>query len=214
MAYTKQTWFNDPAGGTPLSAARLNHMEEGIDDADIRLTAAETDVAGKVAKAGDTMTGALTLPADPTAALQAATKQYVDAKGGGVLDYTLLSNTTGNTTFGVSGTTWQAFGVNVASSFIVPPSGNVMVELSVGNVSMNSLGYLAMVDSAGNRHAIRRSDTNANGDHFIYRGIVEGLTPGAAETLTLQGKTNGGSYSFSFYYGIDYGQLILTTSEL
>lgn len=32
----------------------------------------------RVAKAGDTMTGALVLPADPTAALQAATKQYVD----------------------------------------------------------------------------------------------------------------------------------------
>ena len=33
-----------------------------------------------VQKAGDTMTGALTLPADPTAALQAATKQYADLK--------------------------------------------------------------------------------------------------------------------------------------
>src|SRR5262245_34874571 len=32
----------------------------------------------KVAKAGDTMTGALILPGDPTTALQAATKQYVD----------------------------------------------------------------------------------------------------------------------------------------
>jgi hypothetical protein len=32
-----------------------------------------------VAKAGDTMTGALVLPADPTAALEAATKQYVDS---------------------------------------------------------------------------------------------------------------------------------------
>jgi hypothetical protein len=33
-----------------------------------------------VAKAGDTMTGPLVLPADPTVALQAATKQYVDGK--------------------------------------------------------------------------------------------------------------------------------------
>jgi len=33
----------------------------------------------KVAKAGDTMTGALTLAADPASALQAATKQYVDS---------------------------------------------------------------------------------------------------------------------------------------
>jgi hypothetical protein len=38
--------------------------------------------AESVAKAGDTMTGALTLPADPTTGLQAATKQYVDARVG------------------------------------------------------------------------------------------------------------------------------------
>jgi hypothetical protein len=38
----------------------------------------DTQDATKVAKAGDTMTGLLTLSGDPTAALDAATKQYVD----------------------------------------------------------------------------------------------------------------------------------------
>ena len=38
----------------------------------------------KVAKSGDTMTGALTLSADPTNALHASTKQYVDAQISGV----------------------------------------------------------------------------------------------------------------------------------
>lgn len=38
---------------------------------------------GAVAKAGDTMSGPLVLPSDPTTALQAATKQYVDAHAGG-----------------------------------------------------------------------------------------------------------------------------------
>jgi hypothetical protein len=43
-------------------------------------SANKTAAAGDyVLKAGDVMTGALTLPADPTLALQAATKQYVDA---------------------------------------------------------------------------------------------------------------------------------------
>ena len=36
-----------------------------------------------VQKAGDTMTGLLTLSGDPTAALGAATKEYVDAHAGG-----------------------------------------------------------------------------------------------------------------------------------
>ena len=41
-------------------------------------------VAGDyVKKTGDTMTGPLVLPGDPTTDLQAATKQYVDASSGG-----------------------------------------------------------------------------------------------------------------------------------
>ena len=30
IEYVKQLWKNGPSGGTPWSAARLNHMEEGI----------------------------------------------------------------------------------------------------------------------------------------------------------------------------------------
>lgn len=32
MAYEKQTWVNGASGNTPLSADRLNHIEEGIFD--------------------------------------------------------------------------------------------------------------------------------------------------------------------------------------
>jgi len=57
------------------------------------------DEAGNDARyvniSGDTMTGALTLPADPTVALQAATKQYVDGKtAAGVNSQTLRFNGT------------------------------------------------------------------------------------------------------------------------
>lgn len=41
------------------------------------------DLSGKVNKAGDTMTGPLVLPGDPTEDNQAATKKYVDEHGGG-----------------------------------------------------------------------------------------------------------------------------------
>ena len=33
MPYTKQTWANGSSGGTPLNAARLNHLESGVFDA-------------------------------------------------------------------------------------------------------------------------------------------------------------------------------------
>jgi hypothetical protein len=34
MSYTKQVWNNDAVGGTPISAARLNNIEQGIFNAD------------------------------------------------------------------------------------------------------------------------------------------------------------------------------------
>lgn len=33
MAYTKQTWQNLPNKTTPINASRLNHIEQGIYDA-------------------------------------------------------------------------------------------------------------------------------------------------------------------------------------
>lgn len=32
MAYTKQVWRDSETGGTPITAARLNHMEDGIEE--------------------------------------------------------------------------------------------------------------------------------------------------------------------------------------
>ena len=65
---------NDAVNYGQLSevAGRVTNIENGT-----------TDLPAYVKKAGDTMTGPLVLPADPTENLQAATKQYVDSKAGG-----------------------------------------------------------------------------------------------------------------------------------
>ena len=63
------------------------------------------DTSPLVAKAGDTMTGLLTLSGDPTTALQAATKRYVDAAGGlmrGAIAGLTLSTAGSSTTFSVA----------------------------------------------------------------------------------------------------------------
>src|SRR5690606_37732064 len=39
MAYTRINWQDGPSGGTPLSAANLNHMDQGIADAHADLDA-------------------------------------------------------------------------------------------------------------------------------------------------------------------------------
>ena len=48
MAYTKQTWANLPSKTTPLSAARLNHMEDGIYTADQNAGTAISGLTNKV----------------------------------------------------------------------------------------------------------------------------------------------------------------------
>jgi predicted phage-related endonuclease len=56
-----------------VSAAEINQLQNVTGNV-------QTQVDSKVAKAGDTMTGLLTLSGDPVAALGAATKQFVEAQ--------------------------------------------------------------------------------------------------------------------------------------
>lgn len=64
---------------TGLDAAQTA-QDGAISAASGAAAAANTNANNRVAKGGDTMTGFLTLHADPDAAMKAATKQYVDAK--------------------------------------------------------------------------------------------------------------------------------------
>jgi hypothetical protein len=64
----------------PGALDTLNELAAAIgDDANFSTTVTNS-IATKVSKAGDTMTGDLTLPNDPSSALHAATKQYVDTR--------------------------------------------------------------------------------------------------------------------------------------
>jgi len=74
---------------TDITDFAHEHLEVDITDLD-KYTQAEVDAfvnnldGTKVNISGSTMTGPLTLPADPATALQAATKQYVDALASGI----------------------------------------------------------------------------------------------------------------------------------
>lgn len=59
MAYDPQTWVDGSGGGTPLSATRLSYMETGIEDADTRLTSAETNITALQATSGGNPFGTL-----------------------------------------------------------------------------------------------------------------------------------------------------------
>ena len=45
--YVKQTWIDGVAGGTPISAARLTHIEDGVESIDLQPSTAEQDLQGK-----------------------------------------------------------------------------------------------------------------------------------------------------------------------
>lgn len=64
--------------GAPALLDTLNELAAAINDDASFASTITTSIGEKVAKSGDTMTGELVLAADPTQALAAATKQYVD----------------------------------------------------------------------------------------------------------------------------------------
>ena len=81
---SKATMFTDPTFTGTVSGVTATHVGLGnvdnTSDANKPVSTAQATAIGlKVSKAGDTMTGALVLSGDPTSALHAATKQYVDA---------------------------------------------------------------------------------------------------------------------------------------
>ena len=72
------TAVSDLVDGAPELLDTLNELAAAIGDDENFASTITTSIGEKVAKSGDTMTGALTLSGDPTENLHAATKQYVD----------------------------------------------------------------------------------------------------------------------------------------
>lgn len=87
------------------------------------------DLSGKVNKAGDTMTGPLVLPGDPTQPMEAATKQYVDQHGGGASgDFLPLSGgtMTGPITLAADPTTAMEAATKQYADKMLPLAGGTM----------------------------------------------------------------------------------------
>jgi hypothetical protein len=107
---------------TALQTARLINGVSFNGTSDITITATDPT---KVAKAGDTMTGYLTLNGNPVNPLHATPKQYVDSR---LPQYTFV---TGNTVYSTSGFTNQVGSWNNGANFfdVFPPSGKTMSNL-------------------------------------------------------------------------------------
>ena len=73
--------------GAPALLNTLNELAAAISDDEAFSATITTSIGTKVAKSGDTMTGALTLSGDPSSNLHAATKVYVDTAATSGISY-------------------------------------------------------------------------------------------------------------------------------
>jgi hypothetical protein len=172
VSYTKNYapggWQDEPTETTPINAAALQHIEDGIaaaaDTADTaaaavtaEVTRAEAAEAGKVAKAGDTMGGHL---APAVVALLDATTIAIDLSAGNDFRVTIAGNRTvaapanlvDGQTFTITVTqdatggrtlTWNAaykFGAAGAPTLTATAGGSDVLAFKVFGANVRSLG--------------------------------------------------------------------------
>lgn len=139
-----------------------------------------------VNKAGDTMTGVLTLSGDPTSALHATTKQYVDSVAQGLIvkDACKVA-TTGNVT--LSGTQ-TIDGVSVAA-------GDRVLVKNQSTASQN--GIYAAASSTWSRAADADSNDEVKYGMFVY--ISQGTTNGGTGwIMSTSGAITLGTTAINF----------------
>ena len=89
--------FTGTVSGITATMVGLGNVNNTADSAKPVSTAQQTALDAKLALAGGTMTGALTLSGDPTSALHAVTKQYADGLAAGInFHQAVVAASTGN----------------------------------------------------------------------------------------------------------------------
>jgi C1q domain len=197
-AATKQYVDAKPSGGIP--EAPINTLVYGRQDA---------AWARSVAVAGDIMTGLLTLSADPTSPLHAATKQYIDNgnalkvnKAGDDMSGPLrmANGTAAIPSISFTGST--NYGIYYSSSFGLAFSGSGTQRMSIGTDITTQAPIRAQFGTLGAPSYSFNSDTSTG----LYRaaaGLI-GVTGDASfnkasPTLTLNKTASGQSNSIQGY---------------
>lgn len=202
MSLETATYINglvatNPVGSDPLSDAdgHLRLLKSTIKTTFPNITGAVTvtqnqlnAVPNAVLKDGSVaMTGPLTLPADPSSSLQAATKQYVDAAAGGVL---------------VDGSVTTA---KLASSAVTP------AKVSSGTYAISISGNAATATSATSASSASTATTATS--LSTASGSAPSYSPRAWVNFNAVGTvTVYGSGNISSITDVGVGQFILNFS--
>ena len=131
----------DLVDSAPALLDTLNELAAAIGDDANFVNTVTTGLSEKVAKSGDTMTGALTLSADPVNNLHAATKQYVDNSTSSAQS-SAESTAQGYVNDLANGaTSFTAVNVNDVSRQIAATTGNIANAGIVTALSWNKNSY-------------------------------------------------------------------------
>lgn len=167
-------------------------------------TLAGFGITDAVNKTGDTMTGFLTLNADPVNPLHAVTKQYVDAFQQALdLKASVRVATTANATL-AGGAPSLVDGVTLAN-------GNRILVKGQTNPAENGIYIVQTVGTGANGTWIRATDadTNAKVTAGLYTFVEEGtLAADSGWVLTTDGNIVLGTTSLAFTQFSGAGQLI------
>jgi hypothetical protein len=177
MAYTKTTWENSPSTATPISAANLNKMEEGIEDAHDHIAASSavhgiTNTANLVYTSDSRLSDQRTPSDGSVTAAKLATGAVTKEKlASSVAAQSLATQTGTSYTLALSDGDFGAMLLmnNSASTTVtVPPNGSVAFPVgSVVNLAQFGTGQVTIAPGSGVTVSSEGSKTKTAGRYAV-----------------------------------------------
>ncbi len=182
--------------GAPGLLDTLNEIAAAINDDANYFTTIANNLAAKLDLAGGTLTGALTLHADPSSALHAATKQYVDAAESAAQS---AAESTAQAALDdvLDGTTdFTAIDVNSVSRQIAATTGNIVTAASTAAISWNKTDYrsakiLVKAKNGSHTHISEVIVTLDTSDNIALNEY--GITTTNGSLMTIDADINSGN---------------------
>lgn len=182
--------------GAPGLLDTLNEIAAAINDDANYFTTISNNLAAKLDLAGGTLTGALTLHADPSSALHAATKQYVDAAESAAQS---AAESTAQAALDdvLDGTTdFTALDVNSVSRQVAATTGNIVTAASTAVISWNKTDYrsakiLVKAKNGSHTHISEVIVTLDTSDNIALNEY--GITTTNGSLMTIDADINSGN---------------------